>query len=88
MPAIDPHRLHRQIAELDSLAGAKQLAGAVGNDWVRVYSGQLTESILGDALRWATRTQRPVCAPLDAFNWATIAGETVRAYRTLAASEH
>jgi glycosyltransferase involved in cell wall biosynthesis len=65
-----------------------ELADTVGDAWVRCYDGPLTADVLRDALQWARETPRPASAPLDAFEWRTIARAHRDAYARLAPPAH
>jgi len=55
------------------LGALAELAETVGADWVRCYDGELTATILGDALEWARHAPRSMQAPLEPFAWPAIA---------------
>jgi len=59
------------------------LQAHVGDDWVRTYEGDISAEELGAALAWATTTQRPARAPLDALEWSNLARRTIDAYTTV-----
>lgn len=67
------------------LGGMQELRAAVGGDWVRCYTGDLTPAALADAIQWSRR-ERPAEAPLDAFDWSSIARSTLDVYRTTLAT--
>jgi beta-1,4-mannosyltransferase len=56
-----------------------ELRKSVGERWVRTYDGELTASILEEAIAWA-RDDRPAHAPLRTFEWKNIAALTASAY--------
>lgn len=60
-----------------------ELQALVGPQWVRTYEGNLTPSVLREALDWARSTDRPDHAPLDALSWDRIADETIALYRAV-----
>ncbi|MBX6361871.1 MAG: glycosyltransferase [Acidobacterium ailaaui] len=60
-----------------------ELASHVGNTWVRTYSGDITGSILQDALNWALTLSRTKLAPLHNFDWPKISLETLKAYEAV-----
>lgn len=57
-----------------------ELAGAVGEEWVRLYRGSLSAQALAGALTWARAPDRPARPPLEPFAWTTVAAGTVDAY--------
>jgi beta-1,4-mannosyltransferase len=67
-------------------AGAlPELKNRVGSAWVQMYRGDLTSEILGDALRWARGTPRPVQAPLEPYAWSEVTRATIAAYHCVLA---
>lgn len=60
-----------------------ELEAAIGPDWVRTYSGDLTGSEISAALAWATGRVRPAAAPLSHLDWPEISRKTEAAYRRL-----
>jgi beta-1,4-mannosyltransferase len=60
-----------------------ELQASVGQEWVKTYDGDLTETDLQTALTWARETPRSAHAPLQAFDWDRIAQQTIAAYATL-----
>jgi len=60
-----------------------ELQDHVGADWVRTYDGALTADALADGLQWATTTERPATAPLEALEWPVLARQTLALYRTV-----
>jgi beta-1,4-mannosyltransferase len=60
-----------------------ELQALAGSEWVRTYEGELTPTLLADALEWA-RAERPQAPPpLEALDWSRIAEETLAFYRAL-----
>jgi beta-1,4-mannosyltransferase len=55
----------------------------VGQDWLKLYPGELTPKILQETLVWSTKTPRSDIAPLDALNWQIIAQQTMEFYQQL-----
>lgn len=62
-----------------------ELQRSVGAAWVRTYDGQLTPTMLRDALAWALATPRDLAALFRELSWEAIAGQTLTAYQTLSA---
>lgn len=64
------------------LGAMGELQELVGDDWVRVYEGELTPAILDQALGWARegRAGGPDLTPLD---WDAIAERTLALYRAV-----
>lgn len=60
-----------------------ELQDQVGDEWVNTYRGSLTPNHLQDALSWARAGDRSPRPPLDAFEWETIARQTLKAYQRL-----
>jgi len=62
-----------------------ELREAFGDEWVRIYPGELCASDLTEAVRWARTTDRspPDLAGLD---WENLAKKTYRAYQALLAA--
>jgi beta-1,4-mannosyltransferase len=63
---------------MGSLPEIQQL---VGEDWVRLYDGQLSGSHLAEAIRWAAAARRPLC--MKPFAWPDIAKQTLGFYKSL-----
>jgi glycosyltransferase involved in cell wall biosynthesis len=66
------------------LGAMADLQDVVGPDWVRTYEGEMSAATFGDAINWAVDADRGQRAPLDAFDWPSIARQTIDAYRTIA----
>jgi len=67
------------------LGAMGELAEAVGRDWVRTYTGNITTSTIVQSLHWSTNTVRAAEAPLTSFAWPEIATQTLQAYQAIAA---
>jgi beta-1,4-mannosyltransferase len=52
----------------------------VGAEWIYLYEGPLTGSILTDAIRWAEGSRDGI-PPLSRFSWESVAAATLEAYR-------
>lgn len=65
------------------LGALAELAEAVGDAWVRCYEGELTASVLAEAMEWARHAPRSHRAPLDAYAWPHIARAHRSAYAEL-----
>ena len=59
-----------------------EVRAATGPAWVYRYSGEISPATLVDALRWAA-SPRPATAPLEAFDWAPLACQTLGFYSRL-----
>lgn len=59
-----------------------ELQRVVGEDWLRLYEGELDAATIAGALEWA-RSARPGSPPLDELRWPEIARRTVHAYRQI-----
>ncbi len=60
-----------------------ELQDRVGTEWVRTYSGELTSTILRDAVRWAREVHRASRPDLSSFEWTPIVEATVGLYSRL-----
>jgi len=69
-PILGPH--------MGSLPEVQQL---VGEDWVRLYDGQLSRSHLMEAIRWVAAPRRPLS--MKPFAWPDIAKQTLGFYKSL-----
>jgi glycosyltransferase involved in cell wall biosynthesis len=65
------------------LGAMGELQAAVGDAWVRTFSGALTAETLEDAVQWARGRPRDRCRALDHLSWASIARKTLDAYVAL-----
>jgi len=63
---------------MGSLPEVQQL---VGEDWVRLYDGQLSRSHLAEAIAWAAAPRRPLS--MKPFSWPDIAKQTLGFYKSL-----
>lgn len=66
-----------------NIGGMPDLAGSVGEAWVRTYAGDLTPAELSGALGWAAAGTRPDRAPLEHLGWERVARLTLEAYRAV-----
>lgn len=62
------------------MGSLRELQEQVGADWVRTYDGALGPDVLRDGMRWALGTRRAVAAPLEPFDWSTVARGTLEAF--------
>jgi glycosyltransferase involved in cell wall biosynthesis len=62
-----------------------ELAQEVGLEWVRPFPAELTASTLQEALAWALETPRAPEAPLEHFDWNSLAQRTLAAYEAVLA---
>lgn len=71
---------HRPVLA-PAIGALPELQRLVGEEWVRLYDGELTGEHLAEAV--ARARVRPIGGPdLDAFDWTTIAGQTEAVYRS------
>jgi glycosyltransferase involved in cell wall biosynthesis len=63
---------------MGSLPEVQQL---VGEDWVRLYDGELSRAHLVEAIRWAAAPRRPLS--MKPFAWPDIAKQTLGFYKSL-----
>jgi beta-1,4-mannosyltransferase len=61
-----------------SLGSFRELVGAVGEEWVRTYEGDLSDQVVEDALVRPVPSGR---APLAELEWDRLAALTIAAYR-------
>jgi glycosyltransferase involved in cell wall biosynthesis len=54
------------------LGSLPQLRDEVGPEWIYLYDGELTSTVLEDFIRWLRETRRGAVAPMDAFDWPAI----------------
>jgi glycosyltransferase involved in cell wall biosynthesis len=67
-------------------AGAMgELQGMIGNDWVRLFDGELTPEILRESLVWAASPRQTPMPPLEQLSWERIASSTLTAYASAVA---
>ena len=60
-----------------------ELRERVGAEWVCTYEGELTPSLLTEAMDWAGRAPHGASKRLDDLGWDEIARQTVRAYEAV-----
>ena len=65
------------------LGAMRELQEQLGDDWVRLYDGDLTSADLTRALEWSVASGRPDRAELGALDWDVIAAQTMDAYRSI-----
>lgn len=65
-----------------ALGTLTEVREAVGQEWVRTYTGELDEQELGRALEWAAQ-RREGRAPLGYFDWERNATATARFFRSI-----
>lgn len=63
-----------------SKGSLRELQSQVGADWVRTYDGVLDAAVLADGMRWALETRRGDLAPLEMFDWTSVARGTLEAF--------
>jgi beta-1,4-mannosyltransferase len=66
-----------------NLGAMGELQAAVGDAWVRTFTGALTPATLGDALTWARSRPRDRCRSLEDLSWTSVARRTLEAYVAL-----
>ncbi len=57
-----------------------ELGDMVGNEWLRVYEGELTPKVLANAIEWSGMA-RTGCPDLGSYAWDAIAKATVATYQ-------
>jgi beta-1,4-mannosyltransferase len=67
---------------LPALGALPELCEMVGENWIRLYEGDLTPEVLRSAIRWAQRRQEDKCAQpsLDRLDWKHLAALTIEAF--------
>lgn len=66
-----------------AIGAMPELAATIGAEWVHTYEGEISATVLGQALAWLRSTQRPARPDLGPLEWAPIAAATVEGYRTV-----
>lgn len=64
------------------LGAMQELQQQLGDDWVRLFEGELTPVELTSALEWSVASGRPERADLRPLDWDVIAAQTMNAYRS------
>lgn len=67
------------------LGAMQELQQQLGEDWVRLFEGDLTPDGLAQALEWSVAAGRPGRADLRPLEWDAIATQTLSAYRKILA---
>jgi glycosyltransferase involved in cell wall biosynthesis len=57
-----------------------ELQTQVGVDWVKLYEGEFTTTVLQNGLNWVIETVRSQQAPLDALDWLKLSQQTLNFY--------
>lgn len=70
---------HRPVLVPD-LGSMRELTADFGDEWVRIYKGDIDAAKLEGALEWAALPRLPVCAVPQQYRWPHIRTETVRFY--------
>ena len=67
---------------LPALGAMPELCEMVGENWIRLYEGDLTPEVLRSAMQWTQRRQQNKCAPpsLDRLDWKHLAALTIEAF--------
>jgi glycosyltransferase involved in cell wall biosynthesis len=68
---------------LPDTPAVRELAGTVGEGWVRPYDGQLTPGVLREALAWGRAAADDTHVPLGGFDWPPIADATLAFFERL-----
>ena len=66
------------------LGAMGELANLVGDNWVRLYDGDITRAELDRSMVWLNSTPRPESTDLSSLSWGTIAARTVDVYSSVA----
>lgn len=64
-----------------NLGSIPELKEIVGENWVNLYSGELTPEKLNLALDWTHKTKRSSSVPLEQLSWKKISRETFNFYQ-------
>jgi len=62
---------------LPRTASMEELQAAVGKEWVYLYEGPFSPSVLNDIRCWVEKEPRHALAPLEFLNWDRLASQTV-----------
>lgn len=57
-----------------------ELQAQVGQDWVKLYPGELTTGVLESGLKWAVQGRSPQ-ANLEQLEWSRLSQQTIEAYQ-------
>ncbi|NES69652.1 MAG: glycosyltransferase, partial [Okeania sp. SIO2D1] len=60
-----------------------ELQEQVGQNWIKLYSGELTTDILESGLEWALEERRSPQANLEKLEWSRLSQQTIEAYRKI-----
>ena len=63
-----------------------ELAEAVGSEWVFLYEGDMSPTVVRSALDWLRTTHRKSAPDLGPLNWDAVAAATVAGYESLVAA--
>lgn len=70
-----------------ALGSIPELQRHVGDEWVRMYSGDFGTSALENAIAWS-RLSRPASPPLDKFDWDNLSRSLIAAYQDVLRSKN
>ncbi|MEB3282714.1 MAG: glycosyltransferase [Lyngbya sp.] len=70
---------------LPNQGALNELQTQVGKDWVKLYDGEFTKTVLEEGLNWAMNTVRSQQASLEALNWLKLSQETLNFYEKVIA---
>jgi beta-1,4-mannosyltransferase len=68
-----------------NIGSLPELRETVGSNWLYLYHGEFSQSVLIDFIAWMRRTKRGQVAPLDSFAWSRIGrdlGEFIESIRS------
>ncbi len=60
-----------------------ELQEQVGQDWVKLYPGELTTEVLESGLEWAINQERSLQADLEQLEWSSLSEETIQYYQKI-----
>ncbi|NER03541.1 MAG: glycosyltransferase family 4 protein [Okeania sp. SIO3C4] len=60
-----------------------ELQEQVGQDWVKLYSGELTSDVLESGLEWAIKERRSSQANLEQLEWLRLSQQTIEYYQKI-----
>jgi beta-1,4-mannosyltransferase len=55
-----------------NIGSLPELREAVGSEWIYLYDGEFSQSVLVNFVAWMRRTKRDEIAPLDSYAWSRI----------------
>ncbi|WYL96318.1 MAG: glycosyltransferase family 4 protein [Gloeotrichia echinulata IR180] len=65
------------------LGSMPELHSEVGEDWMKLYTGELTQENLQEGLNWSIQQPRPQSPPLDKLDWYSLSQKNAEFYRLI-----